>query len=51
MKLKKHFSRISPIMNDEDAGVQVKKDYMHIETEAQLESYKRISTCCENSCC
>ena len=31
---------ISPIMNDEAAGVQVEKDYMHIETEEQLETYK-----------
>ena len=39
-EIKKAFSRISPIMNDEAAGVQVEKDYMHIETEAQLEPYK-----------
>ena len=39
-EIKKAFSRISPIMNDEAAGVQVEKDYKHIESETDFESYK-----------
>ena len=39
-EIKKAFSRISPIMNDEAAGVQAEKDYKHIETETDFETYK-----------
>ncbi len=39
-EIKKAFSKITPILNDESMGKQEEKDYMHIETEAQLDPYK-----------
>ena len=39
-EIKKAFSKITPIMNDESTGLQAEKDYKHIESEAEFEPYK-----------
>ena len=39
-EIKKAFSRILPILNDEDSGKQIEKDYKHIETVAELDEYR-----------
>src|SRR5210317_759101 len=39
-EIKKAFSRILPILNNEDSGKQIDKDYKHIETVAELDEYK-----------
>src|SRR6056300_291482 len=39
-EIKKAFSRILPILNNEDSGKQIDKDYKHIETVAELDEYR-----------